>query len=141
MLLAFLTRNGFWIDELYTLHSIRLGWKEMVLERLHRGHFPGYFSMVRLWYGFWPEAMFEVALRSMSVIFFLLALASFWSLVKRVIEGPAAWVALALFACNNIALRQAAEARMYTVVLFFAVWTARCWFELQRPGASKRWAI
>ncbi len=141
MLLALLNKNGFWIDELYTLHSIRLSWKEMVFERLHRGHFPGYFAMVRLWYSLWPEAAFETALRSMSVVFYLLAGGSFWLLARRALSAPASLVALALFACNNIALRQASEARMYTVVLFFAVWITRCWFELQQPGSSRNWKM
>jgi hypothetical protein len=148
MLLATLRRNGFWIDELYTLHSIRLGWKDMVLERLHRGHFPGYFALVRLWYSFWPEQMFELALRSMSVVFYLLAVASFWPLARRVLSSPQSLVALALFACNGVALRQAGEARMYTVTLFIAVWITRAWLELQllEPFAENaarrlRWSI
>jgi len=130
-LLLHLHNNGFWIDELYTLHSIRLGWREMVLERLHRGHFPGYFALVRLWYSLWPETQFELALRSFSVLFYLGALASFWPLARRVIPGPAALFAVTLFACNNVALRQASEARMYTVALFLAVWITRAWCELQ----------
>ncbi len=141
LLTMLLRHNGFWIDELYTLHSIRLGWKEMVLERLNRGHFPGYFALVRLWYSLWPEQLFEVGLRSMSVLFYLLAVASFWPLAKRVNNGPAALVALALFACNGIALRQASEARMYTVVLLIAVWITRAWFELQQPTPRKMWSI
>jgi len=141
MLLVYLGHNGFWIDELYTLHSIRLGWKEMILERLHRGHFPAYFVLARLWYGLWPEPMFELGLRSLSVIFYLAALASFWLLTHRVLPAPKSYLALALFACNEIALRQASEARMYTLVLLVAVWITRCWYELQQPDAPRRWRI
>lgn len=141
MLFAFLRSNGFWIDELYTLHSIRLGWREMVMERLHRGHFPGYFTLVRLWYSLWPEAMFEVALRSMSAAFYLAAVGSFWLLARRTLTQPAALLALALFACNGIALRQASEARMYTVVLLLAVWMVRAAYELMQPGAARRWSV
>lgn len=154
LLVARLGTNGFWLDEVYTLHSIRLGWLEMLLERLDRGHFPGYFVMVRLWYAMWPERMFEVALRSMSVVFYFAAVISFWPLARRVLSGPAFWVALALFACNGVALRQASEARMYTVTLLIAVWITRAWFELQQgsrdePGGagdssgvlSRRWTV
>lgn len=139
MLVVYLRYNGFWIDELYTLHSIRLGWLEMALERLHRGHFPGYFALVRLWFAPWPPRLFEVALRSMSVFFYLLALASFCPLARRVLSGPSLPVAVALFACNETALRQASEARMYTLTLFIAVWLVRAWVELQQAGAARRW--
>lgn len=141
MLITFIGYNGFWIDELYTLHSIRMSWTEMALERLHRGHFPGYFVLVRLWSAPWPDQNFEIALRSMSVLFYVLALASFWPLARKALPMPASLVAVALFACNEIALRQAVEARMYTVTLFIAVWIIRAWFELQHPDAVKRWAI
>jgi len=141
MLLVYLQHNGFWIDELYTLHSIRLGWKDMVLERLHRGHFPAYFVLVRLWYKLWPQQLFELALRSISVIFYFCAIISFWPLARKALAAPATFLALALFACNEIALRQASEARMYTLVLFIAVWITRAWYEMKQPGASPKWGI
>src|SRR5687768_5022592 len=50
IVIQLLHRNGFWIDELYTLHAIRLPWKDMILERLDRGHFPGYFLVVKSLY-------------------------------------------------------------------------------------------
>lgn len=151
MLLLFLRRNGFWVDEFYTLHSIRLGWGEMVIERLDRGHFPGYFALVRLWYSLWPERLFEVALRSMSVVFYLGAVVSFWPLARRVLGEqhgggrrlvtPAMLVALALFACNGVAIRQASEARMYSVTLFVAVWLTRAWYEVQQNDSGRRWQV
>lgn len=141
ILLSLLLYNGFWVDELYTLHAIRLPWPDMVMERLNRGHFPGYFTLVRLWYSLWPESQFELALRSMSAAFYLAAVGSFWFLVRRVLTQPASLLALCLFACNGVALRQAGEARMYTVVLFIAVWLVRCWYEMQQTGARKGWTI
>ncbi len=141
MLVGFIDYNGFWIDELYTLHSIRLGWREMVLERLHRGHFPAYFAVARLWLAPWPERLFETGLRCLSVMFYLLALVSFWPLARRVLSAPASLVAVSLFACNQIALRQGVEARMYTMMLLVAVWIIRSWYELQQPGASSRWRV
>lgn len=141
LVIIFLRHGGFWIDELYTLHSIRLSWPDMVMERLSRGHFPGYFILVRLWYEMWPDAQFELALRSMSVLFYALAVASFFLLARRTLSAPAYLVAVALFACNEVALRQASEARMYTVVLLIAVWIARCWYELQQQDPPRRWTI
>jgi hypothetical protein len=65
-----------------------------------------------------------------------------------VLQSPASLLALALFACNGVALRQAGEARMYTVTLFIAVWITRAWVELQMLEASpenaarrRRWSI
>ncbi len=141
MLITFIGYNGFWIDELYTLHSIRLGWKEMALERLHRGHFPGYFVVARLWFAVWPDHLFETALRFLSVLFYLFALAAFWPLARKILSPPASLVAVALFACNEIALRQAVEARMYTLTLLIGVGILRAWYELQNPAALRRWAF
>jgi hypothetical protein len=143
MLILFLHRNGFWIDELYTLHSIRLPWRDMVMERLRRGHFPGYFALAKLVYqplsGIHPETV----LRGLSVAAWLGAVGSFAALAVRFLSGPSAGAAVILLGLNSMVIRQAGEARMYALVLLVAVWILRAYLELtdadalSAPGSTR----
>src|SRR4051812_949029 len=83
ILLRFIHLNGFWVDELYTLHAIRLPWHEMVLERLRRGHFPGYFALLKLVYLSLNGYNAETVLRAVSLVAWLAAVLSFAALVRK----------------------------------------------------------
>jgi hypothetical protein len=142
LLLYCIHASGFWIDELYTLHAIRLPWRDMVLERLKNGHFPAYFSIVKLIYESFPHANAELVLRLPSTVAWLAAVGSFALLARRFLASAAASAtAVILFALNLMVMRQADEARMYTVVLFLAVWMIRCYLELNENSPQRRWRV
>ncbi|MGI8907541.1 MAG: hypothetical protein ACR2IE_13745 [Candidatus Sumerlaeaceae bacterium] len=141
ILLHFLHRNGFWIDELYTLHAIRLPWADMVLERLKRGHFPGYFLLLKLVYQ--PLLAFntETVLRSFSIVCWLAAVASYVPLARRFVAPGAVAVSILLLGLNGVIIRQAGEARMYTLVLLLAVWMTRSYLEMLHAQNTRKWGL
>lgn len=141
MLIRFRHYNGFWIDELYTLHAINLPWNEMVLERLKRGHFPGYFALVKLLAAAVPSADKETLLRGFSVLCWGLCIPSFALLARRFLTLWPAVIAVIVFSLNNMVIRQASEARMYTLLLLVAIWIVRGWLELVNGNSKKRWSI
>lgn len=141
MLLRFLHWNGLWVDELYTLHAIRLPFLDMISERLKRGHVPLYFLTLRGWVAV-LGAPSEAVLRLPSMVFWLLSVLSFWPMAKRFLTPRTALIALTLIALNGVALRQASEARMYTLVLLFAVWTTRAYCEIVAGTRARgRWTF
>jgi len=117
---AHLRYSGLWIDEVYTLHAISLPWRDMVLERLLRGHFPLYFVLLKSWVLLCGHAS-ELSLRLPSFLFWAGAVCLFGGCVRRHLPQREALLAFPLFGLNGLALRQASEARMYTLVLLLAV--------------------
>lgn len=131
-----MTHSGLWIDEIYTLHAINLPWKEMILERLARGHLPMYFGLMKWWCGLWSIPS-ELLLRLPSFIFWLLSVAAFVMLLRKSIRPTAMPFAFLFFALNGLALRQASEARMYTITLFLAVCYLAAYFAtIRAPNLS-----
>lgn len=141
LVLIYLHRNGFWIDELYTLHAIRLSAYEMVVERLRRGHFPLYFGLLKGIVFLAGGQANETTMRAPSIAFWLLGIGSFWLLAQRLLEPKSALAAISLFALNGLAIRQATEARMYTLVLLEAVWVTRAYFEMLHAPDRTRWRV
>ena len=130
------TFNGLWIDEIYTLHSISLPWREMVLERLQRGHFPIYFLLMKLWISL-CGAVSETALRAPSLFFWLSSSIAYALVIRRYASGFAAPIAFLFFALNGLAVRQATEARMYDLVLLESVWLFAAFMEMLRGNTSR----
>lgn len=139
LLLTMLHWNGLWLDELYTLHAINLPVKVLLSERTHRGHTPLYFLLLKGCLWITRASASETSLRALSLAWWVASVASFWLLVRRFLPA-AAGMACCFFALNGIALRYGIEARMYTMVLFIAVWALRSYLELvQSP--SRRWYL
>lgn len=140
LVVVFLQRNGLWMDELYTLHAIRLPLREMIYERLRRGHFPLYFMLqkevVALFFG---GKYNEISLRVLSTAGYFAAVISFALLARRFLNPTAAAMAITLFAFNGLALRQAVEARMYTLALLEGVWILRAYFEMASGAGRPVW--
>ncbi|MBX7243942.1 MAG: hypothetical protein K1X53_00485 [Candidatus Sumerlaeaceae bacterium] len=140
MVLWNLTRNGLWVDEMYSLHAIEMPFREMCMYRIQRGHFPTYFLMLK---GV-VEAMggpTEVSLRVLSVVCWVLGIGLFIPLAFRMLERHAALIAITLFSLNGLALRQAVEARMYTLVLLLAVLLAHAYLRLVAGEVRRRWNV
>lgn len=137
LLLLLLHRNGLWIDELYTLNAVSLSWGEMVAERLSRGHFPLYFAVIKAVVAM-ADGASETVLRLPSVVAWFMACMLFVGIAMRQLRPRAAAVAVVLFSLNGLALRNAAEARMYTFVLLFAVTVASAYFSLLRDGSGRK---
>lgn len=141
LLLSCIRYSGFWIDELYTLHAIRLPWREMVLERLRNGHFPAYFALMKLLHETFRSIDTELILRLPSVLCWAGAVWSFVLLARRFLLSVGWITTVLLFSLNLMVLRQADEARMYTMVLLIAVWMTRCYLEMVNGGAERKWQV
>jgi uncharacterized membrane protein len=120
------------------MHALALPAREMVLERLSRGHFPLYFLILKAAVAVAGGAG-EASLRLPSVIFYALAVASFWFAATRLLAPRTAMLAVTMLALNALALRQATEARMYTLVLLLSVWATLAYLRGLGDDTRRRW--
>jgi len=115
--------QGFWIDELYTLHAINLPFSEMVKERAQRGHPPLFFILEKVFVSlpFLRILTPEMQLRLFPYCCWLGAILAFTKLGKKFFPPTALQPASVVFAFSQIALPHAANARMYSLALLLAV--------------------
>ena len=133
--------RGFWVDEMITLNSVRLGWFEMVAERMRRGHPPLYFALVKAWLDT-TGRLSEVWLRLPSAVMWALAVGSFVPLAGRVLSRRAALMAVAVAALGGVGINHACFARMYSMVFLVSVWLLRAHWEcVMAPSAPRRWIV
>ncbi len=141
LLILHLHFNGFWVDELYTLHAVNSSSQEMTLERLRRGHFPLYYVLAKGFVGLSGAPANEATLRLFSVSCWLAAMASFGLLAKKVPDSKGAAIGVTLFALNQLALHQGIQARGYELVLLETVWATRAHWEVSSDPRRTGWKI
>lgn len=132
-----LGRADLWTDEIQTLHAIRLGWGELVRERLQAGHAPLYFLAEKAWCSLAGESQF--ALRVPSALAGVALLIPAWSMLRRLLGESGAWWGTALLALHPLFVELSREARMYPLLaLAFLVAADRAVAALdgERAGVS-----
>jgi mannosyltransferase len=131
---------GFWIDE-----GISTGIADRSLGAIPHalredGAPPLYYMLLHFWLAVAGDS--EAGVRSLSLLFALLAIpASWWA--GRAIWGTtrAAWIAAALAAFNPFLSQYAQEARMYSLIALLAIPVATCFlraYVLEADGAKRR---
>lgn len=96
-------------------------------------HPPGYYLALKAWITVTGES--EFALRSLSALFSVLAVACVYALGKKLFAQGAGTVAALLVALNTFNIYYGQEARMYAALALFAaasMWTFICWID--RPS-------
>ncbi|KPK82436.1 MAG: hypothetical protein AMS25_02300 [Gemmatimonas sp. SM23_52] len=129
-----LARNGLWYDELQSVTHAVLPISDLIRSvAAHDPHPPLYYIQLHAWLQLGHS---DVWVRLNSVFLSLLTLISIYITTRRVFSEPAAVLASLFFAISPYAVYHGQEARMYTWLMFLAVW---CWyfnheFLLRRPG-------
>lgn len=100
-------------------------------------HPPLYFLALRAWRLAFGDA--EAALRALSALFSLAALALWWRVVRRREGGMAALVAVALLAFSGAAIRAAQQVRGYSMATAAVALAVLAVAELEAGGSRRRW--
>jgi uncharacterized membrane protein len=136
-----LETNGFWIDEVYSIHAASLPWGEMIQDRATRAHQPGYFALLKLWMNLLPDGWIlshpEVWLRLPSLVAYGVLIAGFAFWCRRVVGWRVALLAVAMMALHGLLLRQALEVRMYAMLTLVHGGLAAFWLRVLRRGAER----
>jgi uncharacterized membrane protein len=129
-----LSDRTFWYDEAFTGILLKAPWEEMNQMIANDVHPPLYYWLAKPW-----SAMFDyspVGIRSFSLVFGMLTVASLWWIGSRLFGPRGGLLAAALAAISPFAIQYSQEARMYALFGFLFLWAA--WFFYQSLDKN-RW--
>lgn len=117
--LSQITKGSIWFDEAFSEHITRHSFFDIARYTAVDVHPPLYYWALKIWRSFFGNS--ELALRSMSLMFLLLAIVMSFVLVRRYFNRKAAVASVILLAVSPMLFRYGIEARMYTMEVFIAI--------------------
>jgi len=114
--------RSLWLDEAYSANIARLGWTDILSALKADTHPPLYYLLLAGWTRLFGES--EIALRSMSALFYFLTIPTLYAIV-RTAGGcrDAALLAAFLFLVGKPAIAHAQNARMYSLLCLITALT------------------
>ncbi len=118
-----LTSSCIWFDEIFSVNAAEHSWNSLawfVAQDLI--HPPLSYFLLKIWIALGGQSI--LWLRLFPVFFSTLALVPFFLLCKRLkLDNPAIAFALTFFAVNGSLIKYAQEVRMYSLLLFFSLFS------------------
>ena len=114
LVLRFWTTSHLWLDEALSVDIARLPVGDIPAALRHDGHPPLYYVLLHGWMSVFGEG--NVAVRSLSGVFAVLALPLAWYAGRRIGGRAGAVACVALLSLSPFAIRYATETRMYSLV-------------------------
>lgn len=134
-----ITRWSIWFDEAFSAYLMRFNLAELTRFTALDVHPPLYYWLLKGWTTLFGTS--ELAFRSMSVVFALVALIGGYMLVRQLFNRHAALWAISIAALSPLLLRYADEARMYTLVAAIVLWASYLLVRLQARSSRWGWAL
>lgn len=131
-----LDRTPLWLDEAQSVAIAAVPLSELTAVLRQDGHPPLYYAALHLWMGLFGRS--DVAVRSLSVVVGVAALAPLALIARRVAGRVAVGPALALGASSPFLVRYSTETRMYALVVLLALsWWLALLRATQRPTVAR----
>lgn len=130
-----MTRWSVWFDEAYGLFIIRSDYLEVARLTALDVHPPMYYWVLKAWTSIF--GLSEIAIRSLSTVFFLVAIGFMYILVRRLFGQKAAIYSAVLLSVTPLLLRYAVEARMYGMTS--AIVVSSTYLLVSAMEQPKRW--
>lgn len=135
-----ITRWSMWFDEAFGAYLVRFDYAGIAHYTGLDVHPPLYYWVLKAWVSIWGTS--ELAFRSLSLVFALIALVGVFVLVRRVFHSPAAALAAsAAVAISPMVIRFSDEARMYTMVTAITVWATYLLVRLRKSQSLRGWVL
>lgn len=112
-------QQSVWFDEAYSILLAQHSWGEIVRLTAADVHPPVYYWLLKVWMSLFGSS--ELALRSMSALFFALSIGFMGLLIRRLFGVKAALMTLPFLVFAPFLLRYGFEIRMYSLVSFIGV--------------------
>lgn len=129
-------RSALWLDEAQSVAFARLPLQAIPGALREDGAPPAYYLLLHGWMEVFGDG--DASVRALSAVISLLALAALGVAANRLAGHEVALVAMVLFATNPIAIRYAAEARMYALVMLeVSAGLVAIQFALERPTVPR----
>jgi mannosyltransferase len=134
LVLRFVTTSPLWLDEAQSVAIARLPLPQLFDALRQDGSPPLYYLLLHVWIGWFGQG--DLAVRSLSGIFGVLALPLAWRLTRQLAGRRTAQAVLLLLATSPFAVRYSSETRMYSLMILLTVLLAMAvrWL-VRRPGA------
>lgn len=117
--LSSITRWSIWFDEAFSEHLARHSFFDILRFTAADVHPPLYYWTLKIWRMMFGNS--ELALRSLSLLFLLLACMVAYVFIKHFFNRRAALLSLLLLTLSPVLFRYGIEARMYTMELLIAI--------------------
>ncbi len=131
-----MTRWSIWFDEAFSIYIIRFNFGEIARFTGLDVHPPLYYWVLKAWTMLWGSTT-PLTVRSLSLVWALIALVGVYILVRRVFNSRSyALIATLGAALTPLLIRYTDEARMYTMAFAIVVWAS---YTLLRAMAAKTW--
>lgn len=138
LVLGNMTRWSIWFDEAFSAYLMRFDFADITHFTALDVHPPFYYWVLKVWTNVF--GVNELALRSISLVFGVVALIGLFVLIRRLFSSPRlALFATAVVALSPIFVRFGHEARMYTMVLAIAMWASLVLLRAMQKNASRWW--
>lgn len=135
--LIFLGRENLWFDEAYTWYAAKMPVSKIWFELWHSARYPPLYYVMMHYVLFLGQS--EFVLRLPSAIFGAMAVPLLVVWGKRITSTSATWLAAGFLAFSPLTLWYSQEARMYIVVMFFALWAGYSFSGIVRRAGWIYW--
>lgn len=117
--LRFVARSDLWLDEALSVNIARLALGDIPEALRHDGHPPLYYVLLHGWMSIFGTG--DLAVRALSGLFSVGAIAAAWRAGRRLAGTDAATAAVVLVASSPFAIRYAVETRMYSLLVLLTL--------------------
>jgi mannosyltransferase len=114
-----ITKSSIWFDEAFGAYIIRFDFLDIARYTANDVHPPLYYWLLKLWTMLFGTS--DLALRSMSVLFGVVAIVLVYFLIRKLFSEKVARFSMIFLALSPMLVRYSQEARMYTLVTAIAV--------------------
>lgn len=131
------TRSGLWFDESFSAYLTRFNLIDITKYTAADVHPPMYYWLLKIWSLIFGQS--ELALRSLSIAFGVLAILIAAKLISKMFgRGPGS-VSVILMALSPMFLRYGDEARMYTLVVVICLAATYVLIEAVKTNRRAKW--
>lgn len=134
-----IAKSSVWFDEAFGAYLIRFNFWDIAMYTAADVHPPLYYWLLKLWSMLFGNG--ELALRSMSVLFGIVAIFFAFLLAKRLFGRKAAWVSLLFMVLAPMFIRYSQEMRMYTMVAAIAFAATYALSIASETNKRKHWVV
>ena len=134
-----MARWSIWFDEAFGIYLIRHSFFDIARYTSTDVHPPLYYWTLKLWQGIFGSS--EIALRSLSMVFMMVAITFVYLLVRRAYSvRVGAWV-VALLAFSPMMIRYSEEARMYGVAMAIVAAATYLLVDAMARPTRRKWVL
>ena len=136
---AHISSWSIWFDEAFTAYLVRFNYIDIARYTATDVHPPFYYWVVKAWTSLWGTS--ELAFRSLSMVFGMVAIVFGFILVRKLFGKQAAVLGAWLMALSPMFIRYGEEARMYTMVTMIVFAATYVLIRATETNARKYWIL